>query len=243
MIDLLSKAFAEGDLGAVLLAIAVIVVVIVIALLRTFGGLLLSSVFDKKLGELKSEQQLQLETLKFEIAKLSARSNALTAREFEVIPDVWAKMLESYHYMRYFGHALQEHPDIKSMKEDQRLEFIENSILQKWQKRQVIESSDPNREYIQFKFWHEAQKAADLHREFHRFRLQNVIFLDDNMGNDFERLDDLISKAFNEARFNREYGEINRDDYSQLVGEGAEIVTFLGKKVRDHLSSLSLADG
>jgi len=91
----------------------------------------------------KHQQQKELEELRFKISGLLDRTTKLHQREFEVLPEAWAKLVIAHAKVQGLVSAFQEHPDLDRMTPKQLEEFIQNSQLKQWQKDE-LRSADGN---------------------------------------------------------------------------------------------------
>jgi hypothetical protein len=124
---------ALGGLAAVAIAVAAAC----FGLFRVFGEKWMAAKFDEKLAAYRHEQQKELEQLKFKINGLLDRATKLHQREFEVLPEAWAKLIEAHSATVAVTSALQSYPDVDKMTSEQLVEFLKKSPLAGWEQNEL----------------------------------------------------------------------------------------------------------
>jgi hypothetical protein len=107
----------------------------------------LDSKFDQRLQSLKHEQGKELEKLRLEISMLLDRAVKLNQQEFEVLPEAWSKLNESFWATKGIVGSLQMFPDLTIMDEQQLNEFIDELDFKPWEKRELRAARDRNKFY------------------------------------------------------------------------------------------------
>jgi hypothetical protein len=121
---------ALGSLTTVVIAVAVAC----FGLFRIFGEKWMSAKFDEKLAAYKHEQQKELEQLRFKISGLLDRTMKLHLREFEVLPEAWAKLVDAHSATTAFISPIQSYPDLDNMTPEHLTEFLEKIPLASWER-------------------------------------------------------------------------------------------------------------
>jgi hypothetical protein len=80
--------------------------------LKAFGGKWLDSRFNKQLQSLHHSHERDLEAFRFGITQMLDRSNRLSAREFEVLPEAWALVFDAYVETERLLQRLKSIPDV-----------------------------------------------------------------------------------------------------------------------------------
>jgi hypothetical protein len=112
--------------------------------------------FAKNLQHLIHEQTKEIENLRNELTKSFDRKAKLHQREFEVLPDLWAKTNDAYWQTKSLVSILQSHPDLNRMNESHLLKFITECELADWQKEELQKEQDKTKYFIEKIFWHKA---------------------------------------------------------------------------------------
>jgi hypothetical protein len=198
----------------------------------------LDSKFDERLQALKHQHGKELEQLRFKIAALLDRATKLHQREFEVLPDAWAKLNDAYWSARASVASIQQLPDLNRMVAPQLEEFITNCKLATWEKdhlRQLGESK--NKFYREHIFLHELTDAQEKAQIAYAFSIKNGIFVDDQIGAKFMVIHDLIWNALVEQRVNEEYKNHpkERPRIDDLNSRGEALMKELERVVRERL--------
>src|SRR6266478_2766141 len=109
-------------------------------LFKLFSEKWLTAKFEERLAAYKHQQQKELEELRFKISSLMDRTTKLYQREFEVLPEAWAKLVIAHATVQGVVSALQQYPDLDRMNDKQLEEFVQTSQLKQWQKDELRDS-------------------------------------------------------------------------------------------------------
>ena len=148
----------------------------------------LTSKFNQRLEQFKHAQQLEMENLRFKINSLFDRTTKLHQREFEVVPQAWAILVECKNQVSALVTAYQQYPDLDRMTGPQLDEFLEDSFLAKWQRDEIKATAKKVDYYITAVFFHRAGQARTACREQHVYVLKNGIFMPSDMKEKFDRI-------------------------------------------------------
>ena len=208
-------------------------------LFRLFSDKWLTAKFAERLEDYKHSQQKELENIRFEINKLMDRTVKLHQREFDVLPEAWALLVEAHGVTIAVISPLQQYPDVGRMNEAQLNEFLADSPFENWQIEELKAADDKNKYYQRALNWQKILKAQEATREFHVYRLKHGIFMLPAIHEKFEQMDDLIFKAIFERQLQLEQelyiGE--NADRKKLDVEGAGVMKELETDIRDRLWS------
>jgi hypothetical protein len=140
-----------------------------IVLLPTkFGEKYLGFHFDRKLAELKDNQNQEIEKLKERLAHFGDRGKRSNEMEFAAIKLVWESFVEAYLSTTTCAIAAVEYPDFGRMSEAQKEAFISDSDISDSEKDRLRNASDQNKEYVAILNWQQIARAG---REQHEARL------------------------------------------------------------------------
>src|SRR6266850_1349206 len=213
-----------------------IIVVIAYQVFKRFGVSWLDVKFAERLASFQHEQQKELEQLRFQISALLDRATKLHQREFEVLPDAWAKLNDAYWQVTAFVSPLQQYPDLNSMPDMQFQEFVPGCDLKDWEKQELLAASkrERNEYYIGHVFWPRLRAAQSCLRESHIFLSKNGIFLPTVIKAMFDQVDGLLWEALTEHEWNERDKVVPRDRVKTqaLREKGAQLLKELESMVQ-----------
>jgi hypothetical protein len=139
---------------------------------------------------------IELERAKSEINLLSSRTLKLRDKEYEILPEVWSKLNDAHFALQRCLKLLRESTNLERMSDEDFQDFLKNSDLTGQEKKFIAQSSHKNRDYLHLLEWRDINNANKLFGEFHRY-LENVrIFLDPELKQKFDKIDDYIWSAW-----------------------------------------------
>ena len=139
-----------------------------------------------------------------------------------MLPEVWALLNEAFWTTSAFVSPFQRYPDLNKMTATQLQEFLDSSSLENWEKEEILGAKDRSESYIERIFWHTLQSTNKTAREFNIYLLKNGIFLQPELREKFQNINDLIWKAIGEIESNKRY-QVFPLDFSkrdEFLGEG-----------------------
>ncbi len=196
--------------------------------------------FGKKIVERQIEKSA--EKAKYKIEAEFDRISKIQSHEFNILPELWHKLLNLMGNLSYITNPVKEFPDLNRMNEE---ELIENLGKKDWPehiKKQILESTDKEGTYL---FW--AMKKAffdteKLLNDFHNYYLINKIFLTEDMDNCLEKIDSLcldvlvrIKGSIREIGINWELMDKGREILNQnLENDKIELSKLIQKRLHFH---------
>ena len=181
---------------------------------------LLFKVFATKWIETKFSEQL--EDYKYKINSLFNRITKIHEKEFEVLPEMWKRLLDAYSKVVEITLPMQEYPDLNRMPPKEFEDFLAKSNLTAYHKEQLAKETDKNRYYQDIHYKYRVVESRKLIHEFHSYVLYNKIFLETSLYDKFREVDNVLSQAVQTYEEGKEY-----DDYKQVI----EAYKLLDKKV------------
>jgi hypothetical protein len=127
---------------ALLLSFADAVVAFALQLFKGYGEKWLDAGFDERLQNFRHAQAQEIEGLRFKVSTLLNRATKLHQREFEVLPEAWARLSDAFWKGNALVAFLKQQANLNDMSEPQRKAVIKHSRLQDWQKNEVRAASD-----------------------------------------------------------------------------------------------------
>lgn len=129
-------------------------------LFKAFGAKWMENRFAAQLEKSKQAHATETEHLRFKIAGLLDRVTKLSQREFEVLPDIWAKADTAYNHAAALISPWRSRPDFSRMSEAQFEETITRYDLPQFQIDEIRAMSPHDRGGA----FHDAVHWVELHR-------------------------------------------------------------------------------
>lgn len=104
---------------------------------KAFGAKWMDNRFARQLEANRQAHETETERLRFRIASLLDRVTKLNQREFEVLPDIWAKADEAHHTTAALVSRWREYPDFMPMGDGQLEEVLKAAPFDDWQKGEL----------------------------------------------------------------------------------------------------------
>lgn len=186
------------------------VVAIAYGVFKRFGEKWLDARFEERLAAYRHAQGKELEQLRFQINALLDRAVKLHQREFDVMPEAWARLNDSFWSVSAFVSPTQSYPNLDQMPPAQLAEYVAGCELNDWEKREILGAQDKTKYYIEHVFWHRLHTAKATAREAHVYISKNGIFLPPEIKGKFVKLDALLWDALDEHEQNERYKTIPR---------------------------------
>jgi hypothetical protein len=199
------------------------VVAFAFQLFKRYGEKWLDARFDERLQNLRHAQAQEIEGLRFKVSTLLDRATKLHQREFEVLPEAWAKLSDAYWKASALVAPFKEVPDLNRMSEPQREEFIAKSRLKEWQKTEVRNAPDVSAKYNEMNAWYILGDAKTACTDSSRYLGVQGIFVEPELRKKMDRLNQLIWSSLIEDESNKQYDMRERDQAGALRNEGARL--------------------
>jgi hypothetical protein len=201
-------------------------------LFRTFSEKWLNAKFEERLAVYKHEQQKELEHLKFSINAQMDRATKLHQREFEALPEAWARLMHAHGVIMSVVSRLQSFPDLNVMQPDQLEDFIVNSELAEWQRQLIRQAKDKTSIYRNQIEPFKIARARKASKKFYMYFRRNGIFIREPIREQFDKLDQLMLDALNEHQMNFQHQTREFKSIDRLNSEGEKMVRELEKDVQ-----------
>ena len=206
-------------------------------LFKLFSDKWLTAKFAERLEDYKHSQQKELENVRFEINKLMDRTVKLHQREFDVLPETWALLVDAHGITNAVISALQNYPDVGRMNEGQLNEFLADSPFENWQIEELKAAEDKNEYYKKARDWKRLREVSETAEKFRMYLLKYGIFILPAIQDKFAQINHLMSDAVLEHQFYLE-GELDLNEFKarpKLIDEGGKLISELEKDVRNRL--------
>ncbi|MFZ0033515.1 MAG: hypothetical protein WAK60_00825 [Sedimentisphaerales bacterium] len=194
-------------------------------LFQFLGKKWIENKFAEKLQEYKHAQNKELEELKFRINTLFSRVTKIHEKEFEVLPEAWLKMQEALGRASQLVSLIREYPDLNRMSKEALSEFLAQSKLHDYEKKELLEASNKLAYYQDTIFWYELRETREAFWDFHNYIIKYRVFLSSNLQEQFGKIDDVIWEAIVERKVGHEAND--REMWSTAY-----------KKIRDEINPI-----
>jgi hypothetical protein len=205
-------------------------------LFRLFSEKWLTARFNERLEAYKHQQQKELEELRFKINSLMDRTTKLYQREFDVLPEAWAKLAIAHGHVQAVTTGLQQYPDLDRMAPQHLAEFLEKSPLDNWQKEQIKREDKKADYYVRAIDHHKAWEARNTYRDFYVYFRRNSIFIRDDIKTKFDALADLIHRTLVEHEVGLQHRDFRKwETREKFTTESAALLKELEQEVQTRL--------
>jgi hypothetical protein len=204
-------------------------------LFRTFSEKWLNTKFEERLAAYKHEQQKELEHLKFSINAQMDRATKLHQREFDALPEAWARLMDAHGIIASVVARYQSTPDVDRMRPDQLEDFLEHSKLAEWQRQLVRDAKDKTATYRNQIEPFKIARAKKKSRQFYLYFRKNGIFIRDPIKQQFDALDQLMLSALTEHEMNFQHGSREFKSIDWLASDGEKMIKLLEADVQKRL--------
>lgn len=171
---------------------------------RFLGRKWIDSKFSSALEKFKHEQQMEIELLKFKINGLLDRTTKIQQKEFEVLPEIWSKLVEARACVLSFISPIQTYTNIEKIAEDELPTFLDEVEFNAFEKMKVINSRPQERsnifqELIREKRFYKNREKLRLFTEYYR---KNSILLPLETQSKFNDIEKMLWDAWEEHNLN-----------------------------------------
>jgi hypothetical protein len=210
------------------------------AMFRFFGETWLKSRFDRQLEALKSGQEQELERLRFRINTLFDRATKLHQSEFEVLPEIWHRLVLAHNAIGVFTNEFQQYPDLSRMTAVELDEYLEGTTLKPSEKDAIRQSITKTDEYIKRIFRHRYADSNNALRDYAVYLATKGIFLKPSMREKFKELERIMNSALIEHVFNEREDIRPRERKARraFLDRGAPLMKEIEADVESRLWSL-----
>lgn len=207
------------------------------AAFQWFGQKWIESKFAKGLEEYKAGQAQELEKLKHKINSAFDRITRLHDREFDVLPDLWGKLVEAKLWAGAYVSEMQSYAHVEYLGDDALREFLDGTGFAEWQKREIMAAPKKQDQYIKT---YDRYRHADVRGKLREFDLsfsKNGIFLHSELEEMMRKMLDIIHHAVVEHNMNQEHNirPRTRSAYEIFENEGETLFLKIKRAVSDRL--------
>lgn len=214
------------------------------AFFKFLGEKWISQKFAERLEAYKAEQTRELERLRHKINGVFDRTKRLHDKEFEVLPDIWAKIVDARDWAGSYLAAFKQYPDVGRMDDAELEEFLVTTRFSDSQKRDIRNAANRQNAYVIYFERYRHADAIDKLREANTSLSKHGIFVLPEVREDMRRFIDLIHSAVLEKQINEEH-EVRprmREGADKLKAEGEPLFIKIEHAVIDRLWESTTAE-
>ena len=156
-------------------------------LFQYLGKKWIENKFSERLEQLRHTQALELQRLRVEIDSLLSGVIRLQDKEFQTLPEAWAKLDEAYGQVSQLVSPLQQYADLDRLNSAQLEEFLAGTEFTETQKDELRKEQRKNEKYqeliFRYRFNHVHKAVAELHNYVER----NSIFMPPELKMHFDK--------------------------------------------------------
>lgn len=201
-----------------------------VAVIKFFGENWVKHKFAKDLAEVKAE-----------ISLLSSRRMKLHDKEYEVFPELWAKLMKARDSLTASIYSFHQMPDFSSMTEEKTKKWLDRSDLDEEMKEYFLECTDKTKGLSRIQDAKRLDQANKHFFEFNKYLQANSIFLSPEIKIKFEKIANKIRSSWAAKKVDFDMSgntgsnnlmmkaiKIDKDEVGPLVHE---IETLVQKKI------------
>lgn len=166
--------------------------------------------FAEQHAEYIHAQNKEIEELRFKINSLFDRKTKIHAKEFDVIPKVWALLNDVVGALARFVAVFQQYPDVARMNNRQLEEFLETTPFSDYEKEQLRASEDKNQCYQNQVFPYDVMSVREKYASFRNFYKKNTIFLPKPLIEKINAIDESIWNSLLDREFGKQFDDTKK---------------------------------
>ncbi|KYG20207.1 hypothetical protein SE92_07975 [Bradyrhizobium sp. AT1] len=206
---------------------------------KTFSERWLNAKFAERLETLKHEQQKELAELKFAIDAQMDRATKLHQQEFETLPKAWRLLVNSFGIAREVTSRMQSTPDLNSMSDVQREDFLVEGVIGKelaeWQRQKIRDATDKTAELRNQWEPFKIARAKRASAKFYKYFRANGIFIRESLKTKFDNLDQMVLAAISAHQMNFQHRTRELKAIDRLADDGEAMIKALEIEVQKRL--------
>lgn len=172
---------------------------------KFLGEKWISHQFEEQLEAYKAQHVRELELLRHRINSIFDRTKRLHDREFEVLPEIWTKLVEARGNADAYLSAFQSYADLDRMNGAELDEFLSETNFSETQKVQIKDAPSKLEAYIKIYERYRYVDVMDTLREADISLRKDGVFVLPLIREDMANMVELIRSAVIEHNANREH--------------------------------------
>lgn len=163
---------------------------------RFLGKNWIEQKFAERLEAYKHAQIKELEEVKFQINSLFSQVTKLHEKEFDVLPNIWAKVNIAHAALIRCTLRYSEHPDFDKISNEELEGYLKGSEFSESEKNMMRQSSGKNQIFSKIATWRQIVEAQEAFNKFNSYFIENRIFLNRDLKTKFENINQLMWKLW-----------------------------------------------
>lgn len=241
MWEWLKSAFAVLGVGGVTIGGAAAAAY---GLFKWLGERWIDNKFEKQMEAYKTEQARELERLRHKINGVFDRTLRLHSKEYEVLPDLWGRLVEAHGWAWGYVSPFQQYADVMRMSDEELDEFLKDKKFSNAHKRDIATAHDKQQKYTEVFERYRCAEVMDKIRDFNVSFRKTGIFVKPDIKADMGALIDIIRGAVTEHQMNFEMKPNPRwrSEYKKLQTAGNELFEKIELAVANRLWDSTTTD-
>ena len=207
------------------------------AFFKFLGEKWISQKFSERLEAYKADQTRELEKLKHRINGVFDRTKRLHDKEFEVLPEIWGKLVDARGWALSYTSIFKSYADISRLTSSDLEEFLSTTRFSESQKREIKSAYRPQDAYIAITERYLHADTMDKIREAGIALSKHGIFVLPEIRHDMAKMLEFIHSAVAEHQINEE-NDVRprmREALQKLKEEGEPLFKKIELAVTDRL--------
>lgn len=212
-------------------------------LARIYADKWLQGRFDRQLEAFRTEQQKEMEHVRYRINAYFDRAVRLHTVEFEILPEIWRKLFDAFHETQHFCNYGRMVHDLDKMKPVELETFLTNSPLLDYQKEEVRQAGRKGDRYYKIEHYHELARVKRIYYDFTGYFMKNAIFLAVDVEAKLNEVRDIIHGAWSEKEYRTDFGDNGTKAYEKfemLKSRGETLLNEIREQMRELLQDSKL---
>jgi hypothetical protein len=208
-------------------------------LFQHLGKTWLENKFEQRLDELRHQQNIEMQRLRVEIDSLLSGSIRLQEKEFEILPQAWEKLDETYALVSWIVSPLQTYADVDRLNDEEIDEFLAATEFTKTQKNNIKNAERRSDEYNRLEIWRRMQKVRIAHGDLQAFVARNGILMPIELKAKLKQIVQLLNSALSIKQVGHENNnwELQIKGWDKLESEITPLYTQIEEQIQKRLLS------
>jgi len=176
---------------------------------RFLGQKWIEQKFSKSLEEFKHEQAKEIAKQQLQIDSIFNRVSKLHDKEYEILPQIWKYLNKTYLRLLTCNRSLRTAPDYNKMNPEEFDYFLNNegSNFSNSEKLKLQKSQNKAVSYREIQSEREYRSAEKAYHRFNHLFALNSIFLDVEIRQCLEKIDNKFSSFLRAIEYSLQYNE------------------------------------
>lgn len=213
--------------------------VVAYLLFQYLGKTWIENKFAERLDQLKHQHALELQHLRVEIDSMLGATLKLQEREFQFLPEAWAKLDEAHGLVSWLVSPVQNYPDLDRSTPQQLDEFLTTTEFTESQKEEIRSSSSRLETYRDIVFWYRLSKVKKAIADLNSFIARNGIFFPPEVKEKFARVSEMLWSAVvsKEVGYEAKDYKMQNEGWKKIKDESEPLYKSIEAEIQSRLQS------